>query len=104
MTDKRFVYVYIASSPSQECWPGFRGVNCAEDCAKGFYGRLCREKCLCDPCDKVKGCQNITREYNRTAHKDVSFFFKSYLKKRLFIKNTLVARTVIKYFCYLTLD
>lgn len=45
-----------------ECWPGSRGVDCAEDCANGFYGRLCREKCLCDPCDKVKGCLNITKE------------------------------------------
>ncbi|XP_052680585.1 uncharacterized protein LOC128161347 isoform X2 [Crassostrea angulata] len=50
----------IVGTSCEECWPGFRGVNCAEDCAKGFYGRLCREKCLCDPCDKVKGCQNIT--------------------------------------------
>lgn len=59
MTDNRFVYVYIASFPSEECWPGSRGVNCAEDCAKGFYGRLCKKMCECYPCDKVNGCQNI---------------------------------------------
>lgn len=52
----------IVGTSCVECWPGSRGVNCAEDCEQGFYGRFCREKCLCDPCDKVKGCKNITQE------------------------------------------
>uniref|UniRef100_A0A8W8LM19 Uncharacterized protein n=1 Tax=Magallana gigas TaxID=29159 RepID=A0A8W8LM19_MAGGI len=52
----------IVGTSCVECWPGSRGVNCADNCANGFYGRLCREKCLCDPCDKSKGCQNITQE------------------------------------------
>lgn len=52
-----------------ECWPGTRGVQCAEDCAPGFFGRLCREECACDPCDRIKGCLDITQEYinNKTA-------------------------------------
>lgn len=25
------LFIYIASIPSQECWPGSGGVNCAED-------------------------------------------------------------------------
>lgn len=83
VADKCYVYIYITSIPSQECWPGSRGVNCAEDCEQGFYGRFCREKCLCDPCDKVKGCKNITREYiyNRVAFNAISLL-KNQMEKQ----------------------
>ncbi|XP_011445641.3 scavenger receptor class F member 1-like [Magallana gigas] len=64
----------IVGTSCEECWPGSRGVHCAEDCAPGFYGRLCREECACDPCDKVKGCLDITQEYinNKTMEQKSS--------------------------------
>ncbi|XP_065925229.1 uncharacterized protein [Magallana gigas] len=52
----------LVGTSCKECFAGSRGVNCAEDCAKGFYGRLCRERCSCDPCDKVYGCQNMSKQ------------------------------------------
>lgn len=73
-----------ASHHCTECWAGSRGVDCKEDCAPGFYGRLCREKCACDPCDKVKGCENVPTEYMYYGSTGMYIFFLFWWKNEGF--------------------
>uniref|UniRef100_A0A8W8IRP2 TNFR-Cys domain-containing protein n=1 Tax=Magallana gigas TaxID=29159 RepID=A0A8W8IRP2_MAGGI len=50
----------LVGSSCEECWSGTIGINCKDNCPPNYYGRLCLEKCGCQPCDRVKGCLNLT--------------------------------------------
>lgn len=64
----------LVGTSCEECLAGSRGVDCAEDCPPGFYGRLCREECSCDPCDKVKGCKNMSSGYTYSISAGIDIF------------------------------